>query len=56
MRQWRKNGVPIDEDDLCELATNDGETFTRTTRRHDHRASSAVLFLLASFPAPRREL
>jgi hypothetical protein len=26
MRQWRKNGVPIDEKDLCDLASNDGET------------------------------
>jgi hypothetical protein len=26
MRQWRKNGVPIDESDLCDLAANDGET------------------------------
>lgn len=54
MRQWRKNGVPIDENDLCELATNDGEMLCelgdwrfRFTARTIHRQ--------AAQPAPHHD-
>jgi hypothetical protein len=54
MRQWRKNGVPIDEHDLCDLAANDGETLCELGGWR-FRFTARTIRRQTSQPAPRHD-
>ncbi len=68
MRQWSRNGIPVDDDDLGDLASSDGEAlcefgdvrfrFTvETVERHRGQAApgrgAAVVLTLRQIDSPR---
>ncbi len=53
MRQWRKNGIPIDDEELCNLASRDGEALCEFGGVH-FRFTAETVRSHSSKPIPSR--